>query len=183
MTPEYQLFHTVAHMAYHFKHGGCGVKPFLDLWLLQKEDNFDKEKLQKLLKECNLDKFYQYACDLIAVWFGDKEGTSLLCEMERYLFQGGQCGSVQNRIALERVKKGSRGYLRRRIFLPLSLMREQYPILDRHAWLLPFYWVRRIFRVLFHGGVRRLKTEAAASRATSQSQVKSLAELMETMQL
>lgn len=183
MTPEYQLFHVVAHMAYHFKNGGCGVKPFLDLWLLQKEDNFDKEKLQKFIEECNLDKFYQYACDLIAVWFGDKERTPLLIEMERYLLQGGQCGSIQNFIALKRVENGSRGYWRRRIFLPLSLMRKKYPVLERHAWLLPFCWVCRIFRVLFHGGVRRLKKEATALHANSQSQVKSLAELMETMQL
>ena len=27
MTPEYFIFHNVAHMVYHFSHGGLGVRP------------------------------------------------------------------------------------------------------------------------------------------------------------
>ncbi|MBR5263400.1 MAG: nucleotidyltransferase family protein, partial [Clostridia bacterium] len=36
------LFHTVAHMAYHFSHGGCGIKPFMDLKLLHDKADYDK---------------------------------------------------------------------------------------------------------------------------------------------
>ena len=33
-SPEFFLFHLIAHMAYHFVHGGCGIPHFLDLFLL-----------------------------------------------------------------------------------------------------------------------------------------------------
>ena len=35
MTPEYLIFHNVAHMSYHFSHGGLGVRPYIDLYLLR----------------------------------------------------------------------------------------------------------------------------------------------------
>ena len=36
LTNEYLVFHVLAHMAAHFINGGCGVKPFVDLYLLKK---------------------------------------------------------------------------------------------------------------------------------------------------
>ena len=29
-SPEYQIFHVVAHMSYHFVHGGLGIRPYID---------------------------------------------------------------------------------------------------------------------------------------------------------
>ena len=40
LTPEYQIFHIVAHMSYHMVHGGLGIRPFLDLWLLRKKNTY-----------------------------------------------------------------------------------------------------------------------------------------------
>ena len=36
-TSEYFIFHQTAHMSYHFLNGGCGIKPFIDLFLLNKK--------------------------------------------------------------------------------------------------------------------------------------------------
>ena len=48
MAPEYLLFHILAHMSYHLLHGGLGLRPFLDLWLLEHRTVFDREKLRLL---------------------------------------------------------------------------------------------------------------------------------------
>ena len=183
MTAEYQLFHTVAHMAYHFKRGGCGIKPFLDLWLLQKQENYDTEKLSQLLKICNLENFYACVGDLVQVWLGEGERTPLLCEMEQYLLQGGQYGSIQNRVAVGQGTDGHHAYLWRRIFPPIRTMRLIYPSLGRHAWLLPLCWIHRFFRALFGGGARRFAKEASVSKQTPQSKKESLSALFDTLSL
>ena len=38
LTREFFIFHIVAHAAYHFVGGGCGIRPFLDLYLLTREN-------------------------------------------------------------------------------------------------------------------------------------------------
>ena len=34
LLPEYHIVYMLAHMSNHMKHGGIGVRPFLDLWLI-----------------------------------------------------------------------------------------------------------------------------------------------------
>ena len=36
-SPEYFMFHQISHMATHFLCGGCGVRPFVDLYLLKQK--------------------------------------------------------------------------------------------------------------------------------------------------
>ena len=57
-TPEFYLFHHIAHMSYHFVSGGCGIKPFLDLWILRKNGCCIEEKIIPLLRKCGLIAFY-----------------------------------------------------------------------------------------------------------------------------
>ena len=35
-SPEFFIFHNIAHNSYHFTHGGCGIRPFIDLYLIKK---------------------------------------------------------------------------------------------------------------------------------------------------
>ena len=38
-------------MAKHFENGGCGVRPFIDLWILNHRRPFDRAKRESLLRD------------------------------------------------------------------------------------------------------------------------------------
>lgn len=54
---EFFLFHQFAHAFYHFLEGGCGVRPFLDIYLLEEKLTFDRAKLEEMLKQTGIEKF------------------------------------------------------------------------------------------------------------------------------
>ena len=41
MTDAYFYFYHIAHMAKHFENGGCGIRPFIDLWILDHIQDID----------------------------------------------------------------------------------------------------------------------------------------------
>ena len=59
LTNEMFIFYHVAHMAKHLVRGGCGIRPFIDLWVINRKMSFNPEILENLLREAELLKFYQ----------------------------------------------------------------------------------------------------------------------------
>lgn len=158
-TNEFFVFHTLAHMLYHFKAGGCGIRPFMDLYLLHKNFELDLEKLESMIKECGITKFYENVKLLSEVWFEDKEHTDLTLSMEDYVFSGGVYGSKENDLAVKKNKVNRKSYIFNRIFSPYDVIKNRYPILQKHKWLTPFYQVRRWIESLFKNKAKQLKTE------------------------
>ena len=94
-------FYYIAHMAKHFvETGGCGIRPFLDIWVLNHRIDFDREKRDKLLSDGGLDVFAKQAELLSEVWFGNAEHTEITRQMETYILRGGVYGANTNRIAV-----------------------------------------------------------------------------------
>jgi len=150
MTEEYFCFHQIAHAAYHFIRGGCGIRPFLDLYLLQKEKSFDESKLSVLLKEAKLDSFWSAAAELAEVWFGKGKHSEITRQMESYLLGGGLFGTIENRVAMgQSQRKGKVRYAFRRIFMPYQSLSRYYPGLKKRPILYPLYQFRRWLRILF----------------------------------
>ena len=147
-----EMFYTycVSHMAKHFVGGGCGIRPFMDLWIIEQKMGYDKENAAKLLSLCALTTFAQRAMQLTNVWFANEKPTELLSEMEEYVLGGGVFGSVENGIAIATEKQGSRlRYALGRIFLSIDILKLRYPKLEKYPILYPYYLVVRWFRVLF----------------------------------
>jgi hypothetical protein len=88
-TPEFFLFHQYAHASYHFLHGGCGVRIFLDICILNRFVPFDRTNLDAFLERCGILKFAQEAEHLANIWFGNAEHTELSRQMECYILRGG----------------------------------------------------------------------------------------------
>lgn len=65
LTPEFQIFHIIAHMSYHMVHGGVGIRPFLDLWLLRNKTEYNEGTLQQMCSDCGILTFYEKCCDLV----------------------------------------------------------------------------------------------------------------------
>ncbi len=171
LTNEFILFHTVAHMSYHFVAGGCGIRPFIDLYLLENKNEIDRAVFEKMISDCGLDKFYGEIKRLCHVWFEGCEHNELTREMERFILTGGVNGNKKKSIAARQQKKGGKYiYLLERIFQPYAIMKEKYPILKKHGYLLPFYQIKRWFSLVFNGKISKLKKEYEADKSVNVQQ-------------
>ena len=152
LTDEFLMFYAIAHMSYHFIFGGCGIRPFIDLWLMKKHNGYDEEKLNALCCECGIEKFYNSVSELAEIWFSDAEYNDLSREIEKYIILGGVYGDYKSTIAVRNAKSGGAfKHILTRIFQPYNILREKYPILKKHRFLTPFYEVKRWFDLLFKG--------------------------------
>ena len=151
MTDEDFYFYHIAHTAKHFRNGGCGIRPFIDLWYLEKSLPYDREKTENLLTECGLLKFTEVARKLVGVWFGTEEHDEISKEMEAFVLTGGVYGALENKIAV-RAFKGLFSYFLYRVFPPYRELKNQYLSLKKYPILYPFYIVRRWFNLLFVKG-------------------------------
>ena len=160
MPDEYYYFYHIAHMAKHFEEGGCGIRPFIDLWILDGIVGTDIDKRNKLLEQGNLLRFANVARKLSRIWFSDEQYDFISQQMEHYILRGGVYGTTENRIAVQQQKKGGRiKYALSKIFVPYDVIKFYYPIIQKHRWLTPFMEVRRWFKLIFCGHFRRVKKE------------------------
>ena len=179
----YHYYHT-AHMVKHYLHGGCGIRPFLDIWILNHRVQFDRATREELLQSGGILEFYQGAELLSEVWFGDAAHTPLTKTMENYLLSSGTYGTTESRVAIQQSKKGGKlGFAISRIWLPYSILVTHYPSLERHRWLLPLYQVRRWFKLVFRGGVKRSANELKTNFAVADDKQKALSAMLEDLGL
>lgn len=164
MTDEMFYFYHVAHMAKHFEIGGCGVRPFLDSYLLLHYVQYRTESCCRLLQKGGLLTFAKAVEETANIWFGKTEATSLSREMQDYILYAGMYADTENRAAVQQVKKGGRiKYLWSRIFLPYEQLKTQYPNLAKRKILVPFYQIKRWCRLLFGKDSKNVSRELKAS--------------------
>ncbi len=170
MSDEYFYFYHIAHMAKHFETGGCGIRPFIDLWILDHIDGADEEKRDELLEKGGLLKFADVARRLSKGWLENIPLDEVALKMQNFILSGGVYGSSKNRVALQQTKKGGKiGYVFSRIFIPYDKLRRYYPILEKYRWLTPFMQVRR-WGMLFKPSVARMaKSELSANKNIDKS--------------
>lgn len=163
------LLYHIYHMAKHFVCGGCGIKPFIDLWVIKNKIGYNEAKAEKLLQESDLLLFYNHAMELTNVWFEGKPHNSVTQKMENYILQGGVYGTLEQQLAMSQNKKGGKfRHLLSKIFLSYEQMKVYYPSVKKCPILFPFYQVRRWFRILFCGGRKTAMTEIKANQNLSE---------------
>lgn len=178
-TNEFFCFHQFAHMSYHFLHGGCGVRPFLDIYLLEEKLDFGRDTLDEMLAKTGIKKFCDAAKSLSEVWFGDGKHTDVTRRMEDYLLRGGVYGTTKNRVSVQQVKTGGKfRYAISRIWLPYDVLKFHYPSLSGKRALLPIYEIRRWFKLIFCGGAKRSMNELKLNSATTLTEQASTEEML-----
>lgn len=178
------MFHHIAHMAYHFLSGGCGVRPVLDLWILRKKYHYSEELLLDLLNKCKLTSFYNNVCLLSEIWFGDCQHNETTLKMERRIIEGGAYGSFNNGASAGiAMHKGSKTRYKLSIaFPPYIDMCNIYPYLRKHKIMLPFCYVCRLFTKLF-GKRKRIATRSTAIDSCSKEEIRDFATLLKDLEL
>ena len=142
-TPEFQIFHIVAHMSYHFLHGGLGIRPFLDLWLLRSKTEFDENQVKDLCRQCGILKFYEECCNLINVWLGEGKHTETTEVFEQFCLSGGVFGDHKFKNAARQREHRGMKYILSRVFPPASEVKEYYSNASTEEHSLPYYYMKR----------------------------------------
>lgn len=136
-------------MIKHFEHGGCGVRPFLNLWLLNHCGNFSYTDRETLLKQGGFLPFANACEKLSVVWLENAQYDVLEKQLEEYILTGGVYGSLQNRVSMQQAKKGGKfKYILSRIFISNKELKIKYPKLEKYPWLAPFYHIKRWLKPL-----------------------------------
>ena len=177
MTAEdFYLYH-VAHMAKHMKNGGCGIRPFIDLYLIRKMTKRDEATVAELLQSLLIDRFERAAVALADAWMtgGDTSGLSAL---EEYVLTGGVYGSTDQYVAARhRGRRSKLGYIMRRIFMPYAQLKERHPVLVKHPILTPVMQVWRWLSVLDPARLKRTGRELVSNARVDGEKITSVEEL------
>ena len=183
-TDEFLMFHQIAHAAYHFTRGGCGLRPMLDIWLLRRSLSLDGEALEALLAPAGLSLFGQAVFALSDVWYSGAPHSELTRQMEDYILGAGIYGSTENRVAMASGLKHSRvKYMLRRIFMPYRELKTYYKVLEKHPILFPFCEVHRWFAILFSKRRKRALNELKHSASLSAEKKDKVQYLVENLGL
>lgn len=152
MTGEFFFYHHLAHMSYHFVTGGCGIRPFLDTYLLLHKLSWDQEALDSLLNQGGIRQFGEKVIQLSEEWFtpGYQINDPAEKQILSYVLQGGVYGTKENHIRSQQARRGSVGKnVVNRIWLPYETLKNYYRSLEGKKYLLPLYEVRRWVRIIF----------------------------------
>ena len=184
LSDELFYFYHMAHMAKHLVNGGCGIRAFLDVWVMNHRMAFDKAARCALLEEGALSAFAKAAETLADIWFSGAEMDENSQIFQDFVLSGGTYGTLQNRVTLQQEKKGGKlKFALSRIFLPYDIMKHYFPVLQTHKWLTPVFHLVRWFRLLFCGGVKRSVHELQSTSAVSHEKQTSAQALLQYLQL
>ena len=181
---ELFYFYHVAHMAKHFEYGGCGLRFFLDLWLLTNRVEYNAEARRKLLERGGLLQFAEQAEKLAEIWFGEGEHTDLTMRMQYHVLNNGIYGSETGNIAWKHITEGGKNKrAKNMIFLPYDRMVKKYPSLERHKILLPFYHIRRWCSAIFHGRTKSSIDTLKLNAAVANNKTEPIREMLKELAL
>ncbi len=184
MPDEMYYFYHVTHLAKHFSVSGCGVRPFIDLKLLDDVKDCNQEKRSALIEQGGLTVFCEKAKKLASVWLNNAEHDQVTMQMEEYVLDAGMLGTIENNVIANQSKKGGKfRYALSRVFLSYDVIKNHYPVLKKHKWLLPFYQVKRWFKLLFCGGVKRSVKELKGIKNLSNERIKNRENMMKNLKL
>ncbi|MBO4323241.1 MAG: nucleotidyltransferase family protein [Clostridia bacterium] len=180
---EFFVFHHIAHMAYHIKAGGCGIRPFVDLWLLRNKNYYDEEKLKAFLDRSELTTFYERVIELIDVWFNGGKRSEKTANFEDYVISGGIYGNLKNKITMgvAASKKSKLKYVFKSAFPGYKMMKILYPALEKHKVLLPFCYIHRIIKKLFGKNGVKVRGRFNSAKNYSETDINFAASLLDDL--
>lgn len=175
VSDEMFYFFHIAHMAKHVHSGGCGIRPFLDLWILNHKVEHSKENRNALLREGGLLDFAIAAEKLSERWFSEQHDDDAYTDLfESYILDGGVYGTLKNSVFMRRANTHGVQYILSRIFVNKDFLTLMFPVLEKHPWLEPFCQVARWIKLLFDGRFRVAACELQVNANISQAETQAI---------
>lgn len=178
---EDEYLYMLMHAYKHFYNAGSGVRTVLDFRLFTEKygSRLDRAYIEKEIRKANaaalkegrrsesLENFEALLLKKTEEWFGKEEIE--IDETTIKIISDGVYGKKEN-IWKQNLQTEGRRYLWRRLFPPLQTMKTIFPKLEKLPFLLPLYWLKRIFRAFFkhrreiEGEYRFVKRETLKKR-------------------
>ncbi len=160
LEPNYHFIFLLLHLAKHMRSTGAGVRMYLDLALMYKnEPALSETNLATEAKLLGLGDFYRAAMVLCDCWFGtiamdENYDIDLLAALEEYVMAAGVFGFHGRNPAVARLRDQQGGINRfsalcRYVFPAYKDMKTAYSFLNGRPILLPLVWVMRWWDGLF----------------------------------
>ena len=167
MNSEDFYAYEVAHLYKHHYGGGTGIRSIIDFYLINTKilPMLDVKRIKSHLKELEMDNYSEEIAAMAEKWF-KYEDYSSFSELEMYILWSGTYGTNENKIANKLETSSKSEFIRTRFFPPITTMYELFPKLQKHPYLLPFYYIFRFFRGFFTKR-KKLREEYKFLKATS----------------
>jgi len=173
---EFHLCYLISHIEKHVYGSGAGVRMYLDiaLFLNKYKDSLDFDKVREILRECQLEKFYDTVLYLCVRWFAsnvkpvNEPDEKLYEEFCRYTLKGGVFGqqnkenNTHNEVRRAIGKQSKFLLILSHIFPPYREVRRMYPFFNGKPYLLPVGWVVHFFKASKRSGFKNIRTIASA---------------------
>ena len=184
LTPEFFTLYHLAHLGQHLLHGGCGIRPFVDMWLIERNWALDHQKLQTMLAESGLEALYATSVKLSKVFMEDASCDDQTAQLAEYVLRGGVYGTASNAAQVKAAKgTGKVKSFFNLVFLPSKNLQVLYPGLKKHPALLPFYQVKRWFRIFNKEKRQKIKNLTNARNSVSTEETNATKNLLEGLGL
>ncbi len=150
------FIHVLCHLYKHFTFGGCGLRQYLDIYVMTKKMQLDMDYIRSELRSFGMEGFLDTTLTLNRFFFDGEKPTNETIEIAEFVFNNSTFGNADNRLVLDydkghgekRTLWGNIKYFMERWQLRYSQMKPRYKILKFFPFLLPFCWIHRLFSAL-----------------------------------
>ncbi len=150
MTEEFFVLYHLIHMVKHIINGGCGIRPFLDLYIINTNLSYNKDELTCFTDEAEITIFSEEVFKTAKAWYGNDVSDETTELMSDYVFSAGVYGSFENQVVTSLVHNGTKfRNLMDRIFMPYDKLKVIYPVIKKHPILTPWFEAKRWCRIIF----------------------------------
>ena len=150
-TDEDYYIYLTAHEFKHYYEGGTGVRSLIDayVYLSKFRDSLDWNYISEELRKLEMFDYEHKSRELAMKLFEMKQLTPEEDELLDYYIMSGTYGNVENRVKNEMELHGGGskfGFVRFRLFPPLSFLEESVPWVRKSRLLIPAAYIFRLFR-------------------------------------
>lgn len=145
----------IIHAGKHFASGGAGLRFLIDIYYIRQNIKINEEYITNELKKVDYDKFYTVIDHISTKLFNHEALDEDELYILNYLLTAGTYGTYENMSMMGvssedgDINKRKHKFFMRRVFPKRSQMEFMFPKLKEHPSLLWFYYIKRIFKVIF----------------------------------
>lgn len=142
--------YTLAHLAEHYLEAGSCFRPLMDLFLMEKKygETLDFDYINEQFKELGIENFAVKIRQLYKCAFDNAEYNDDLITMENYIVFGAPVNNASEVANVARTSQSKSQRLLNSLFPCLRHMKLRYSILEKLPFLLPVFWIVRIFEFI-----------------------------------
>ncbi|MEE3427340.1 MAG: nucleotidyltransferase family protein [Ruminococcus sp.] len=150
------FIHVLCHLYKHFTFGGCGLRQYLDIYVMTQKMKLNMDYIRSELKSFGMDGFLDTTLKLNRFFYDGEKPDDELIEIAEFVFNNSTFGNADNRLVLDydkghgekRTLWGNIKYFMERWGLNYSQMKLKYKVLKYLPFLLPFCWIYRLLTAL-----------------------------------